>query len=75
MVGIDTGRVPEVVEAHRFEKLPSAKRGRHHFTRQARPGGWRDNLSAAEQLAMHETMGNALAEFGYEVDGQLAAAG
>jgi ribosomal protein L34E len=75
MVGIDPGRVPEVVEAHRFEKLPSAKRGRRSFTRQARPGGWRDNLNAAEQQAMHEAMGEALAEFGYEVDERLAAAG
>jgi ribosomal protein L34E len=75
MVGIDPGRVPEVVESHRFEKLPSAKRGRRSFTRQARPGGWRDNLNAAEQRAMHEAMGEALAEFGYEVDERLAAAG
>ena len=75
MIGIDTGRVGEVVEAHRFEKLPSAERGRHSFTRQARPGGWRDNLNPAEQQAMHEAMGDALAEFGYEVDKPLAAAG
>jgi ribosomal protein L34E len=75
MIGVDTERVPEVVEGHRFEKLPSAERGRRSFTRQARVGGWRDNLSAAEQAAMHEEMGEALAEFGYEQDSQLAAAG
>ena len=75
MVGIDAGRVGEVVEAHRFEKLPSAKRGRRSFTRQARPGGWRDSLRAAEQRAMHEAMGEALREFGYEVDEPLAATG
>ena len=75
MVGIDSGRVAEVVENHRFEKLPSGKRGRRSFTRQARPGGWRDNLSAVEQQAMHEAMGEALREFGYEVDETLAAAG
>ncbi|MGN6557464.1 MAG: sulfotransferase [Solirubrobacterales bacterium] len=74
IVGIDPAPVPEVVEAHRFEKLPRASRGRRSFTRQARPGGWRDNLSAAEQAAMHEAMGEALVEFGYEVDEQLAAA-
>ncbi|HXR61052.1 MAG TPA: hypothetical protein VN732_06995, partial [Solirubrobacterales bacterium] len=61
--------------AHRFEKLPSAKRGPRSFTRQARPGGWRENLSPAEQRAMHESMGDALVEFGYEVDEPLAAAG
>ena len=72
MIGIDSGRVPEVVEGHRFEKLP--RTGRRLFTRQARPGGWRDNLSLAEQEAMHEAMGDALVEFGYEADPPLAAA-
>lgn len=75
MVGIETERVPEVVEAHQFEKLDSATRGRRRFIRQARPGGWRDNLSRAEQEAMHEAMGDALAEFGYQVDVPLAATG
>jgi len=75
MVGIESGRVSEVVEAHHFEKLPRTERGRHSFARQARPGGWRDNLSAAEKKTMHEAMGNALVEFGYEVDEPLAAAG
>jgi len=74
-VGIDSARVPEVVEAHRFEKQPRAVRGRRRFIRQARPGGWRENLSPAEQAAMHEVMGEALAEFGYEQDAQLAATG
>jgi hypothetical protein len=75
MVGIDPGRVPEVVEGHRFEKLPSTARGRRSFTRQARPGGWRENLSGAEQEAMHEALGDALEEFGYTADPPLAAAG
>jgi hypothetical protein len=75
VVGIDPAGVPAAVEAHRFEKLPRTERGRRRFTRQARPGGWRENLSAAEQWAMHEAMGDALAEFGYEFDQPLAAAG
>ncbi|HEU5251819.1 MAG TPA: sulfotransferase [Solirubrobacterales bacterium] len=75
MVGVDRRRVPVVVEAHRFERQPGTTRGRHRFMRQARPGGWRDNLSPAEQEAMHEAMGPALAEFGYEQDASLAAAG
>lgn len=75
MTGIDDSRVPGVVEAHRFEKLPRDRRGRHSFTRQARPGGWRDNLDAAERRAMQEAMGPALVEFGYEVDEPLAATG
>ncbi|HEV2790368.1 MAG TPA: sulfotransferase [Solirubrobacterales bacterium] len=75
MIGVDPAPVAEVVESHRFEKLPRADRGRRSFTRQARVGGWRDNLNLAEQEAMHEAMGEALAEFGYEQDSQLAAAG
>jgi hypothetical protein len=74
MIGVDPERVPEVVEGHRFEKLPRAARGRRFFTRQARPGGWRDNLSPAEQEALHEALGDSLEEFGYEAQPPLAAA-
>jgi hypothetical protein len=75
MIGVDPGAVPQVVEAHSFENLPRTARGRRSFTRQARPGGWRDNLSPTEQAAMHEVMGPALVESGYEVEAPLAAAG
>jgi hypothetical protein len=75
MIGLDPAPVPEVVAAHRFEKVPRAARGPRRVVRQARPGGWRDNLSPAEQAAMHEAMGDALAEFGYAADTPLAAAG
>lgn len=75
LAGIDPQRVPEVVERHRFEQQPRAARGRRRFLRQARPGGWRENLSPAEQRAMQEAMGETLAEFGYEVDEPLVAAG
>jgi hypothetical protein len=75
MLGLDSARVPEVVEAHRFEKQPREARGRRRFIRQARPGGWRDNMSPAEQEAMHRVMGETLADFGYEQDRPLAAAG
>jgi len=75
MVGADPARVPEIVEAHRFEKQPSAARGRRRFIRRARPGGWRESMSRPEQKAMHQVMGKTLAEFGYEIDAPLAAAG
>jgi Sulfotransferase family len=74
MIGLDPGQVPEVVEAHRFEKLPRTAKGRRRAVRRARPGGWRENLSPAERRAMHEVLGEALIEFGYE-DAQLAATG
>jgi LPS sulfotransferase NodH len=75
LIDVDPGRVPEVVERHTFEKLPNAARGRRSFTRQARPGGWRDNLSSAEQEALHEALGDSLEEFGYTADPPLAATG
>jgi hypothetical protein len=75
MVGADPARIPEIVEAHRFEKQPSAARGRRRFIRRARPGGWRESMSRAEQKAMHQVMGKTLAEFGYESDAPLAATG
>jgi hypothetical protein len=74
LIGIDPGPVPEVVEAHRFEKVPRAARGPRRVVRQAQPGGWRDNLNAAEKKAMHEVLGEALVEFGYEAE-PLAATG
>jgi len=74
-IGLDPGRVPEVVAAHRFEKVPRAARGPRRVVRQARPGGWRDNLNPAEQAAMQEALGDALEEFGYETDSSLAATG
>lgn len=73
LVGLDPARVPEAIDAHRFEKVPRAARGPRRAVRQARPGGWRENLSPPEQAAMHEALGEALAEFGYETDTPLAA--
>jgi hypothetical protein len=64
---LDPRPVPEVVERHRFERVPGSDRGPGRAVRQAAPGGWRDTLSPAEQAAMHEVMGDALEEFGYGV--------
>lgn len=75
MVGVDPSRVAEVVEAHRFERVPRAAKGKRRVVRRARPGGWRENLSRAEQRAMHDVLGEALVEFGYEPDAELAATG
>lgn len=71
--GIDPARVPEVVHNHRFERVPEESRGPRREIRQARPGGWHENLSPAEQQALHEELGEALAEFGYEIDAAVAA--
>jgi hypothetical protein len=63
----------EVAERHRFEQLPPAARGPGSETRVASPGSWRENLTAEEQEAMHEVLGEALEELGYEVPGRVPA--
>jgi hypothetical protein len=63
---LDRARVAEAVAEHRFEDLPSAGRGPGRVVRRARPGGWRENLTAEEREAMHQALGTALEEFGYE---------
>jgi Sulfotransferase family len=64
--GMDTERLPDIVALHRFERVPTAARGSGSEARVATPGSWRENLSVEEQGAMHEVLGEALAEFGYE---------
>jgi Sulfotransferase family len=66
MIGLDPSRAAEVVAAHRFERLPSGSRGPLREARAADPGSWRENLSLAEQAAMHEALGDTLARVGYE---------
>lgn len=65
-LGLPAKGLPEVVAAHRFEQLPADARGPGSETRAATPGAWRENLSAEEQAAMHEVLGETLAEFDYE---------
>ncbi len=75
MLDLDRERLPEAVARHSFEGVPSAERGPRQAVRSARPGGWRENLSAAEQAAMENVLGEALAEFGYGEDRARAPAG
>lgn len=65
-LGLATDGLQEVVASNRFEQLPPAARGPRSESRVATPGSWRENLSAEEQAAMHEVLGETLAEFGYE---------
>jgi hypothetical protein len=68
MLDLDRSRLPEVVARHRFEEVPSAERGPRQAVRSATPGCWRENLTAAEQAALEEALGEALSEFGYGED-------
>jgi hypothetical protein len=62
---VDPDLVEDVAERHAFERVPDGECGSKEAIRSASPGGWRENLSSAEQLAMHRVMGETLAEFGY----------
>ncbi len=65
LLGFDRDRAVEVAERHRFERLPADARGPSRRERVAEPGAWRVHLSPTEQDALHEALGEALAEFGY----------
>ncbi len=73
MLGLDAERAAEVAERHRFERVPAGQRGPRREVRAAKPGAWRENLSPAEQEAMHEALGPALEEFGYAPRATLTA--
>jgi hypothetical protein len=64
--GLGLDGLAEVELRHRFEHAPHAARGPGKEIRIATPGSWRENLTAAEQEAMHDELGDALEEFGYE---------
>lgn len=75
MLAIDRRQLSEAVATHRFERLPREARGRGKEQRLASPGAWRENLSPAEQAAMHEVLGETLKEFGYESEPRALALG
>lgn len=68
---LDRGGLGAAIERHRFERLPSAGRGAGREQRLATPGAWQEHLSTAEREAMHEVMGEALGELGYQVPDPL----
>jgi Sulfotransferase family len=65
ILGFETDGLTEAVERYRFAAVPSEARGPREEIRSARPGSWRENLSAEEQEAMHEILGETLERFGY----------
>jgi hypothetical protein len=64
-LGVPSARLREIAEAHEYDSVPRAEKGAAKEIRSAEPGGWQRHMSAAEQQAMYETMGEALAEVGY----------
>jgi sulfotransferase family protein len=71
---VDPEGLEQIADRHAFERVPAEKSGSLEAIRLASPGSWKDNLSAEEQLAMHEVMGETLAEFGYEDELPVIAA-
>ena len=45
--------------------MPSKEKGESKEIRSADPGGWQQHMSAAEQQAMYEVMGERLVDVGY----------
>jgi hypothetical protein len=58
-------RLEEAANEHSFTSVPGSEKGDGKEIRAARPGGWRRNMTAAEQHAMYEVMGDKLSELGY----------
>jgi Sulfotransferase family len=71
-IEIDPASARQIASRHSFERLPAHSCGPLCETRAARPGGWRENLSVEEQVALHEALGEALARAGYSDVGRGA---
>ena len=55
-----------IVQKQALEKVPESERGPGRFVRFGESGRWRTALSAGEQEAVMEIIGDKLAELGYE---------
>jgi Sulfotransferase domain len=66
-LGLDASRerLEAIARDHSYERVSNADKGGGKEVRAAKPGGWRVNLSAEEQKAMLEIMGEKLAELRY----------
>jgi len=62
----DETALAEAVAATAFEAYPAEAKGPGKPLRLASPGRWRESMSADDQRAMLDVMGETLAEVGYE---------
>jgi hypothetical protein len=58
-------RLRQIAREHEYASVPSQEKGASKEIRSAQPGGWQRHMSAAEQQAMYEAMGERLVEVGY----------
>lgn len=70
----EPAEVREIAERNSYDEVAPHRRGRRREVRAASPGGWRRNLDADEQRAMHAIMGDELAAYGYIDAGPSARA-
>jgi hypothetical protein len=68
MLGFDPQPAAGIAERHRFERVPATARGPRRRMRTASPGSWREHLSRREQEVLQAALGDALEEFGYELE-------
>ena len=61
-VPVDEGGLARVVHKHSWENIPEEKRGEGKFYRKARPGGWREDLTAGQVAAVEEVTAPLLEE-------------
>jgi hypothetical protein len=72
-LAVPPDRLRSIADAHAYERVSAAEKGTGKVVRAASPGAWRSNLSAEEQRALLEIMGDKLAELRY-LAGAAAAA-
>jgi hypothetical protein len=69
----DYERLASIAEAHDFDHVPSEKKGDTHEIRLASPGGWRRNLSPAEQRIVMDVLSDTLISLGYPIHEERAS--
>lgn len=65
-------QLERIAAAHAFARLPAGRTGSAAAARAARPGAWRERLTARERAAVHEEIGETLSRFGYLDRAELA---
>ena len=60
---VDERKLARVVEKHSWENIPEEEKGQGKFRRKARPGGWREDLTAQQAKIVEEVTAPLLEEF------------
>lgn len=68
-LAVEEEAVRKTVSRHAWENLPRSRKGSGKFHRKARPGGWREDLSAEQAARVEEVTGPMLDRFYPRVPG------